>query len=221
MEQLPQEDLYTKLVDSYDNNKPLYNKLRSDISKRPYHYPKNTLYFIAIKEEKLRKRLLDILCFRITSPEEANEFIKYLIIDELYDWYITSIIEGKNLALKIHYVLYINYSSLSRMFSSPLDLARSIVKCKALDNMYGTKGDALLQLSRLTQDQKTLMYIKANLIQVVLSERNKLASITTEYQDITGKVESEEEQVARKNRTEQVLSYYKKQFEVNTGISMK
>lgn len=213
-------DIFAKLVYAYTFKRPMYGKLCKEVVNSAFSYSKDVLYFIATKNEGYRKRLLDILCFRIATDIEATRFINRLKLYGLYDEYYDSVVNGNNMALKIHYVLFIDYSSLDKMFTSPLDLAQNIVKCRALANMYMAKGDALLQLSKLTKDRDTILYIKNHLVQVVLSDRNRLVSMTQEFNDVVDTKEFNEDKTIKVEKDQQVLSYYKKRFESNTGINI-
>lgn len=209
-----------KLYYAYTFKRPLYNQLVSDALKNSYNTPRNALYFIASREEKLRNRVLDILCSRVNTEEQSLEFKRYLVSHNLYSSYLEHLITSNNLSLKIHFVLYINYSSLPKLFTSSLSLAESIIRCKALDNIYMGKSEALILLTKYTKDLDTLSYIKSKLEQVVLKNRKRYLDIHKEYVSITGNTTSKEEQ-SMQDRTTEVLTYYKTQFQTNTGISMK
>ncbi len=209
-----------KLYYAYTFKRPLYNQLISDALKNSYNTPRNALYFIATREEKLRNRVLDILCSRVNTKEQSLEFKRYLVSHNLYSSYLEHLITSNNLSLKIHFVLYINYSSLPKLFTSSLSLAESILRCKALDNIYMGKSEALILLTKYTKDLETLSYIKSKLEKVVPKERQRYLDIHKEYVSLTGNTNPNEEQ-AIQDRTTEVLTYYKTQFQDNTGISMK
>ena len=209
-----------KLYYAYTFKRPLYNQLVSDALKNSYNTPRNALYFIATREEKLRNRVLDILCSRVNTEEQSLEFERYLVSHNLYTKYLEHLVTSHNLSLKIHFVLYINYSSLPKLFTSSLALAESILRCKALDNIYMGKSDALITLTKLTNDQDTLSYIKSKLEQVVIKDCQRYLDIHKEYVSLIGNTTSKEEQ-AIQERTTEVLTYYKTQFQDNTGISIK
>ena len=211
-------DYRTKLYYAYTFKRPIYKVLCQNALKNPYNTPRNALYFIATNDEQQRTRVLDILCFRVYTEEQALEFKNYLISHNLYTKYLETIINGHNLALKIHFILYISYSSLPKLFTSPLSLAEAIIKCKALDNIYMGKSEALIRLTKYAKDPATLIYIKSKLEQVVLKERQRYLDIHQEYVSLTGDTSANE---TIQNRTNELLTSYKKQFQTNTGITIK
>ncbi len=213
-------DYRPKLYYAYTFKRPLYKHLVSEALKNSYNTPRNALYFIATREDTLRNRVLDILCSRVNTEEQSLEFKRYLVSHNLYSSYLEHLINTNNLSLKIHFVLYINYSSLSKLFTSSLALAETIIRCKALENIYMGKSEALITLTKLTKDQDTLNYIKSKLKQVVLKDRQRYLDIHKEYVSLTGDTNPEEEQ-AMQDRTTELLTFYQNQFQTNTGISMK
>ena len=213
-------DYRTKLYYAYTFKRPLYKQLRDDALKSSYNVSRNALYFIATREDTLRYRVLDILALRVNTMEQALEFKRYLVSHNLYSSYLEHLIKSNNLSLKIHFILYINYSSLSKLFTSSLELAQAIIRCKTLDNIYMGKSEALIILTKYTKDKDTLNYIKNKLKQVVLKERQRYLDIHKEYVSITSDNNIEREQDIQ-NRTIELLNYYQKQFQTNTGISMK
>ena len=139
-----------------------------------YVYKINTLLRVLKKEKKHRQKLIDNIFIRLTKQDDIDNFISFLIENNLYNNYVSSILEKDDELYKMHLALYYDNDYINIIYKSKYNLAKQIYKYGKSYQLRNYTYDYLIKLSSLECDYKTLALIKKIVIKLLKKESKDL-----------------------------------------------
>lgn len=205
-----------KLIYAFSFRRPLYDRLCAMILSNPHAYPYDAVMYLAFHHSEARDSLFRCLFVRSVYPLFVHLFQRELTSAGVYDSFLSSIFDGDDIGLKLHYVLYFDSSAVSMLFGNFLGVAHAIVEIDNYNDVLHGRSDALLQLSKIAKDRETLCYIQEHLTEVVQQEQKQFLDMCFSVDDAMSSAISEKMRDKLEESQKLRLAYCTDSFERNT-----
>ena len=134
------------------------------------NYKISTLFRVLKTDKKHQNKILNNLFIRLKKDEEIEYFKNFLIKNDIYNYYFSSIAQSNNDVYKIHLALYYDNNYIKSLFKDTNNLAKQIYKYGKNYRLNSNTFEYLIKLSSLDCDYKTQSTIKKIVIKLFKKE---------------------------------------------------